>query len=185
MRSLIETERLSLGLPEPADAAAIVAYYRDNRAHLEPWSPTWPAGFFTEDFWREQARSARQDFRAGTAVRMIVALRAEPRVVIGNLSLTQVVRGPAHHCVIGYSLAEAAQGQGYMMEAVSGAVAYAFDDLRLHRVMAGYMPHNRRSAAVLRRAGFTVEGYARDYIRIDGQWEDHILTAIVNPSWST
>src|SRR5207247_3658471 len=72
MRSLIETERLSLGLPEPADAGAIVAYYRENRAHLEPWSPTWPAGFFTEEFWRDQARSARQDFRAGTAVRMII-----------------------------------------------------------------------------------------------------------------
>ena len=45
------------------------------------------------------------------------------------------------------------------------------------------MPHNVRSAAVLRRAGFTIEGYARDYIRIDGRWADHILTAIVNPDW--
>src|SRR5436309_2663055 len=96
MRSLIETERLSLGLPEPADARAIVAYYRENRAHLEPWSPTWPAGFFTEEFWRDQARSARQDFRAGTAVRMIIALLAEPRRIVGNVSLTQIFRGPAH-----------------------------------------------------------------------------------------
>src|SRR2546428_983708 len=184
MRSLIETERLFLGLPEPADAAAIVAYYEENRAHLEPWSPSWPAGFFTEDFWRDQARSARQDFRAGTAVRLMIALLAEPRLIIGNLSLTQIFRGPLHHCVMGYSLAEGAQGKGYMLEAVQGAVTYAFDELRLHRVAASYMPHNRRSAAVLRRAGFTVEGYARDYLRIDGQWEDHILTAIVNPSWS-
>jgi ribosomal-protein-alanine N-acetyltransferase len=184
MRCVIETERLVLGLPEPVDAGAIVAYYTENRAHLEPWSPSWPAGFFTEDFWRDQARSARQDFRAGTAVRMMIALRAEPRHIIGNLSLTQVYRGPAHHCVVGYSLAEKSQGHGYMLEAVRAAVAYAFDELGLHRVTAGYMPHNRRSAAVLRRAGFTVEGYARDYIRIDGQWEDHILTAIVNPRWS-
>jgi ribosomal-protein-alanine N-acetyltransferase len=50
--------------------------------------------------------------------------------------------------------------------------------------MAGYVPHNIRSAAVLRRAGFTVEGYARDYILINGRWEDHILTAITNPDWS-
>lgn len=85
--------------------------------------------------------------------------------------------------MIGYSLAADAQGHGYMVEAVRGAVAYAFRELRLHRVMANYMPHNRRSGAVLRRAGFTVEGYARDYLRIDGRWEDHVLTAIVNPGW--
>jgi ribosomal-protein-alanine N-acetyltransferase len=184
MRSLIETERLCLGLPEPADAAAIATYYEKNRAHLQPWMPSWPSGFFTEEFWREQARAARQDFRAGTAVRMIIALLAEPRQVIGNLSLTQVLRGPAYHCVMGYSLAEDAQGKGYMLEAVEGAVGYAFDELRLHRVSASYMPHNRRSAAVLRRAGFTVEGYTRDYLRIDGEWEDHIMTAIINPGWS-
>jgi ribosomal-protein-alanine N-acetyltransferase len=184
MRSLFETERLSLGLPEPADAVAIVAYYRENRAHLEPWSPSWPVGFFTEEFWRDQARSARQEFRAGTAVRTMIALRTELRRVIGNLSLTQITRGPAHHCVMGYSLAGGLQGKGYMLEAVRGAVGYAFGELGLHRIAAGYMPHNRRSATVLRRAGFTVEGYARDYLRIDGQWEDHILTGIVNPSWS-
>src|SRR5207244_12380359 len=138
----------------------------------------------TEEVWRRRARAARPAFRAVTAVRMIIALLAEPRRVIGNLPLTQIFRGPAHHCVMGYSLAEDAQGNGYMLEAVEGAVGYAFDELRLHRVSASYMPHNRRSAAVLRRAGFTVEGYARDYLRIDGQWEGHILTAIVNPGWS-
>jgi ribosomal-protein-alanine N-acetyltransferase len=114
----------------------------------------------------------------------MIALRTELRRVIGNLSLTQITRGPAHHCVMGYSLAEGLQGKGYMLEAVRGAVGYAFGELGLHRIAAGYMPHNRRSATVLRRAGFTVEGYARDYLRIDGQWEDHILTGIVNPSWS-
>ena len=85
---------------------------------------------------------------------------------------------------MGYSLAEEVQGHGYMLEAVRGAVGYAFQELRLHRVSASYMPHNRRSAAVLRHAGFTIEGYARDYIRIEGRWEDHIMTAIVNPDWS-
>jgi ribosomal-protein-alanine N-acetyltransferase len=70
-----------------------------------------------------------------------------------------------------------------MVEAVGAAVGYAFAVLRLHRVMANYMPHNVRSAAVLRRAGFTVEGYARDYLLINGRWEDHVLTGIVNPDW--
>ncbi|MBE9234176.1 30S ribosomal protein S5 alanine N-acetyltransferase, partial [Cuspidothrix issatschenkoi LEGE 03284] len=48
---------------------------------------------------------------------------------------------------------------------------------------ANYMPHNRRSAKVLKRLGFVVEGYATDYLMINGQWEDHILTSLTNPHW--
>ena len=70
-----------------------------------------------------------------------------------------------------------------MVEAVRAAVAYAFDDLRLHRVSASYLPRNRRSAHVLQRAGFQIEGYAKDYLRIDGRWEDHIIAAVTNPTW--
>jgi ribosomal-protein-alanine N-acetyltransferase len=49
--------------------------------------------------------------------------------------------------------------------------------------MANYMPHNRRSGNVLKRLGFVVEGYARDYLMINGKWEDHIFTSLINPHW--
>ena len=54
-----------------------------------------------------------------------------------------------------------------------------FDELGLNRVMAGYLPHNERSATLLLRLGFEKEGYARRYLKINGKWEDHILTALV------
>lgn len=72
-----------------------------------------------------------------------------------------------------------------MEEALRAAIRYAFADLRLHRVMANYMPANERSGRVLRRLGFTVEGYARDYLRIAGAWEDHVLTSFTNPDWGS
>ena len=80
-------------------------------------------------------------------------------------------------------MAADAQGKGYMLEAVRGAVRFAFQDLRLHRVMANYVPRNRRSARVLRQAGFEIEGYARAYLCLNGRWEDHVLTAITNSDW--
>lgn len=49
--------------------------------------------------------------------------------------------------------------------------------------MANYMPHNQRSGNLLRRLGFVVEGYARDYLLINGRWEDHIQTSLINPNW--
>jgi [ribosomal protein S5]-alanine N-acetyltransferase len=179
----IETERLILRLPEVDDAGEIAAYYRENRDHLQPWSPRWPPDVLREEFWREQVPQRRADHADGTAVALFLFEKRDPRRVVGNLSLTQIVRGAAQRCTIGYGLAARAQGQGFMVEAVRAAVAYAFDDLRLHRVTASYLPRNRRSAHVLQRAGFQIEGYAKDYLRIDGRWEDHIIAAVTNPAW--
>ena len=72
-----------------------------------------------------------------------------------------------------------------MAEALAGAIDFAFDSLHLHRIEANYMPHNRRSGNTLRRLGFVVEGYARDYLLINGKWEDHILTSLSNPHWES
>lgn len=167
-------------LPAGTDAAAVAAYYTANREHLQPWSPTFHPGLFTEDFWTVEAGRRLAEFEAGREIRGFLSTRRDPARVIGNLSLAQIVRGVFQACTLGYALAADAQGHGYMLEAVRGAVAYAFGPLGLHRVMADYMPRNRRSAAVLRQAGFVVEGYARAYLLINGRWEDHVLTAITN-----
>jgi ribosomal-protein-alanine N-acetyltransferase len=181
---LIETDRLWLGLPAREDAGEIARFYNENRDHLQPWSPTFVPMLFSAAFWRDEAARLRTEFQAGREMRCFVATRNASARVIGNVSLTQIVRGAFQAGTLGYGLAAEAQGRGYMVEAVRGAVRYAFAELGLHRVMANYVPRNHRSAAVLRRAGFTVEGYARDYLMINGLWEDHVLTAITNRDWA-
>ncbi len=130
-------------------------------------------------FYREN-----QEHQAGLGARMFVFKLEEPARVIGNVSLTQVARGALQQCVLGYALAEAEQGHGYMQEAVLAAVRYAFDELGLHRVAASHMSNNERSARLLKKAGFVSEGYSRAYLLIHGRWEDHVNTAIVNPDWT-
>jgi ribosomal-protein-alanine N-acetyltransferase len=66
-------------------------------------------------------------------------------------------------------------GKGYMTEAVRLVVAYAFDSLLLHRVHAAFLPHNMASRRVLEKNGFKEEGYAENYLQIDGKWADHVL----------
>ena len=184
MNVVLETERLRLGLPGREDAAEIVRFYAANRDHLQPWSPTFQPVLFSERFWREEADRRRAEFEAGRELCCFLATREEHGRVIGNVSLTQITRGAFQACTLGYALAADAQGRGYMVEAVRGAVGFAFAKLGLHRVMANYVPRNHRSAAVLSRAGFTVEGYARDYLMINGRWEDHVMTAVTNPRWN-
>jgi [ribosomal protein S5]-alanine N-acetyltransferase len=68
-----------------------------------------------------------------------------------------------------------------MTEGLRVACTYAFNAMGLHRIQANHLPENLRSASVLRRLGFSVEGYARDFLLINGQWRDHILTSLVAP----
>ena len=105
--------------------------------------------------------------------------------VVGLANFTQIVRGAFMACSLGYSIDEDRQGQGLMRETLEHAIAYVFDELGLHRVQASYLPTNERSGGLLRRLGFVVEGYARDYIYINGAWRDHVLTARTNPRGGT
>ncbi len=181
---MIETERLVLRLPDVADVPEIIRFYRENREHLQPFSPTYAPDFLDEATWLEQVGHRAPELNAGAGFRAFLFLRAEPDRIIGNLNLTQVHRCAFQSCVLGYNLAARAQGKGYMTEAVRAAVAFAFDTWKLHRVAANYMPGNKRSAAVLERCGFKVEGRAPAYLLINGRWEDHVLTAITTPNWT-
>ncbi len=108
-----------------------------------------------------------------------------PRAATAKLNaapaFANIIRGIFQACFLGYKLDERSQGHGYMTEALTAAIDYLFTTQRLHRIQANYMPHNQRSAAVLRRLGFTIEGTARNYLFIGGQWRDHVLTSLVNP----
>lgn len=179
----LETRRLILRLATLGDAPEIARYYRDNRLHLEPWLMRQSAETLTADYWRWRIEKNQEAFQREESVSLFLFLRERPERVIGNLNVFQIVRGAAHYATIGYSLAEEAQGQGCMTEALSAAIRYAFEQRNLHRLMANYIPHNQRSAALLKRLGFIVEGYARDYLYIDGRWQDHILTSLTNPNW--
>ena len=180
---MIETDRLVIRLAEVADVPEIIRFYRDNREHLQPYSPRYAADFLDEATWIEQVRNRAPELAAGAGFRAFVFARTARTRIIGNLNLTQVHRGAFQSCVLGYNLAAGEQGKGYMTEAVRAAVAFAFDVWKLHRVAANYMPRNTRSAAVLERCGFKLEGHAPAYLLINGEWEDHVLTAITNPAW--
>jgi [ribosomal protein S5]-alanine N-acetyltransferase len=180
---LIETPRLRLFLPPLGYASRCLAYFERNRDHLATWDPPRPDDFYTQAFWRERLLRDHDDLAADRALRLVLQWRAEPEGdVIGVCNFNQFVRGAFQATTLGYSLDQRAVGAGVMHEALEAAIAYMFTTLGFHRVMANYLPHNERSGRLLRRLGFVVEGYARDYLFIDGVWRDHILTALTNPN---
>ncbi len=175
------TDRLRLTVPDPASAAAVLDYFERNRSHLEPWAPPAPDDFYTLEFWVRRANIARDELAAGRSLRLLLRPRQDPARVIGSCNFTEVIRGGFQACLLGYGLDQHEVGKGLMEEALRRSIEFVFSDFELHRVMANYMPINERSGALLRRLGFVVEGYARDYLFINGAWRDHILTALTNP----
>jgi ribosomal-protein-alanine N-acetyltransferase len=179
----LETERLRLTIPGIDAAPLMLAFVEENREHFAPWSPPEPPGYYTEKFWREYLRAARSQFEQGVAVRFIFSLRDDAEgAIVGDCNFTNIVRGPFQACYLGYKISKRAEGQGLMREALASAINYMFETIRLHRIMANYVPTNERSGQLLRRLGFTVEGYACDYLLVGGQWRDHVLTSLTNKS---
>lgn len=181
---LLSTERLHLALLPPDAAWRVLAYHESNRAHFDPVSPTRPANFFSVTYWRTRLAQDKEDFRHDLSLRLFLLPRTEPvgaGPILGNISLTHIRRGPIQAADLGYALDHRYEHQGLMTEALRAVCDYAFGTLGLHRLQANHLPENLKSAAVLERLGFVVEGYARDFLLIDGRWRDHVLTALVAP----
>jgi [ribosomal protein S5]-alanine N-acetyltransferase len=179
----LETARTKLVLPDLAYAPRILRYYEENKQHFAPWDPVRPDQYYTEEFWLSEITKIQDEFLNGRSIRLVLLDRSDPaETILGQCSLTNIVRGPFEACHLGYGLHHQAVGKGLMFEALNTLISCAFNDLRLHRIMANYMPTNERSARLLRRLGFVVEGYARDYLFLAGKWQDHILTSLINPS---
>ena len=178
----LHTARLSITMPDPDAADSVLAYLQLNAARFAAGAP--PGAPPTVERVRAALAAARAEHAQQRGVRMYMFRREDLLVPIGDIALSEIIRGPFQACFLGYRLGSDHEGRGFATEAVCAVVAYAFEVLKLHRVMANYEPTNARSGRVLRRAGFVVEGYARDYLLLGGAWRDHVLTSISNPNWS-
>ncbi|NOI75288.1 30S ribosomal protein S5 alanine N-acetyltransferase [Vibrio coralliilyticus] len=167
---------------EPTDGQLISDYFIANRAHLKQWEPRREDAFFSESGWTQRLIKLNELHRMGLGYYLII-IDSESGEMLGTVSFSNISRFPFHACNLGYSLGENAQGRGVMTRALKIAVNYMFSIQNIHRIMAGYMPRNQRSEAVLNRLGFKQEGFAEDYLLIDGRWEDHNLTSLINPNW--
>ncbi|WP_246165113.1 GNAT family N-acetyltransferase [Pigmentiphaga aceris] len=156
------------------------AYLIDNHAYLQPWEPLRDDAFFDPDVVSERLQSMAQKNANGDALLLLMFTRESNRL-IGTCNFANIVRGAFQACHLGFSVAEDLQGRGLMAEGLRLALAYVFDQMGLHRVMANHRPENHRSARLLARLGFQREGEARSYLKINGVWADHVLTSLINP----
>jgi ribosomal-protein-alanine N-acetyltransferase len=174
----IDAGPVTLRLPVMDDHAQWAAVRGASRDFLRPWEPTWPSDDLTRAAFRYRVKRYYRDMREDAGYAFFVFTASDQRLA-GGLTLSHVRRGVAQTASLGYWISADLARQGLMTAAVEAIVPFAFRVLRLHRLEAACLPTNAASLALLRRSGFTEEGYARDYLKINGRWQDHVLFAII------
>lgn len=173
---------MEIKLNSVEDAPFLSRYYIENAGHLEQWEPSREPGYHDISSWKSRLEMRESEQKRKQAA-YFLAYTDDSEEIVAVCNLTAIVRGPFQACYMGYSIAKRFERQGKMKKLCQYALDYAFKTLKLHRVMANYIPRNVRSEYLLKSLGFEKEGLARKYLCINGKWEDHILNAIINPEY--
>ena len=179
----IESGRIFLRPLRQSDWRDWAALREASREFLVPWEPTWSHDALGRGAFRRRMRAYDREWQQGTGYSLML-FRRDDEALLGGMTLTNLRRGVAQCASLGYWIGAPHARQGYMTEGIAGMLAFCFDDLGLHRIEAACLPSNAASKALLTRAGFREEGHARQYLRINGTWQDHLLFAILRDEWA-
>ena len=164
--------------PRAADHAAWSVLRDGSRDYLQPWEPAWPDDDLTKAAFRRRLSIYAREMELGNAWPFFVFID-EGRTLVGAVTLSNVRRGVAETGTLGYWIGRPFAGRGHTTAAVRGVVGFAFDRVKLHRLEAACLPTNLASRRVLEKSGFRNEGRARAYLKINGEWADHLLFGLV------
>ncbi|MFE9134480.1 GNAT family N-acetyltransferase [Streptomyces sp. NPDC007355] len=157
---------------EPADGAALAGLLSRDRQAYARRLPERPAEFYTPDGQAAVIASLLASHDQGHAWPGVVV---SDDTVIGQVSISSILRGPFQKGFLGYWASSLHQGRGHTSRAVGLALRIAEDELKLHRLEAHTQLENLASQAILRRHGFRSWGIAHDHFYADGAWRDELF----------
>jgi ribosomal-protein-alanine N-acetyltransferase len=175
----IAGEGVMLRTPQVTDYSDWAALREASREFLAPWEPTWPADDLSRSAFRRRIRRYTEDLRTDQGYAFLI-IRSADDALVGGLTLANIRRGVAQAGSLGYWMGQPHARHGYMTAAVRAVIPFAFTTLRLHRLEAACIPTNTGSIRLLENTRFVREGYARDYLCINGIWQDHLLYGRLN-----
>ena len=175
-RVRVETERMTLRLPQHCDFRAWTTLRDQSAPFLTPWEPVWTADHLSRKAFTSRIYWANRATSQGTALPLLL-IRRDDAALLGAITLDNIRRGPSQAGTLGYWMGQAHARQGYMREAILSLVHHAFTVMDLSRIEAACLPENAASRGVLEKCGFKYEGVAQSYLQIAGRWRNHVLYA--------
>jgi ribosomal-protein-alanine N-acetyltransferase len=174
----LEGKRIYLHPPRFRDWKGWADLRARSKEFLVPWEPTWSPDALSRATYRRRLRHMALEWRDDTSYSFLI-YRRDDHGILGGVTLSQLRRGVAQAASLGYWIGAPYAHMGYMSESLLALLPFAFERLGLHRVEAACLPHNQASRGLLRKIGFHEEGFARQYLRINGTWQDHVLYALL------
>jgi len=167
-------KRVYLRNPHKEDCKEFTVLNRASKRFYNGWAspPATPKQF--EQYLVRCAQST---------VEGLLVCDTDDNMIMGAINLSQIFHGNFKNAYMGYYIAEKYSGQGYMTEGMRLAIDHAFGEIGLHRLEANIQPGNEKSISLVKRLGFTLEGYSRRYLKIAGRWRDHERWAINAEDW--
>ncbi len=166
----IQGNKISIRVLNSDDASDLLEYYTRNKDFLSKFEPHRDEEFYTVEVQKQSLIENYKEFIKGEGAHFGI-YKAEK--MIGRIRIYNIVHGVFKSAFIGYSMDE--QYQGYMKEAVSLVVTYAYEELGLHRIEATTLVDNEKSQRVLKACGFNELGICKEYLHINGKWRDHVI----------
>ncbi len=164
--------------PKRSDAGPWSRSRIANAAWLAPWEPTssqgWAQRNSPAEFRRTLSRM-RSAARIGSMLPFMVVYGDE---LVGQMSVSNVIRGALRSCSIGYWIDCRVAGRGIAPTALALVIDHCLTAVRLHRVEINIRPENQASLRVVEKLGLRREGYHERFLDIDGAWRDHLTFAI-------
>lgn len=170
-------ENIELKILTVDDAKDMQEYYKRNKEHLSQYEPKRDSSFYSLEAQRQILIENYKQFLNGTGVNFGIY---KDKKLIGKIQISGIIIGVFQSGIVGYSIDEKSQGNGYMKEALQLVIDYAFQEMYLHRIEASTLVDNKRSQAVLKACEFQTLGMNKKYLFINGKWKDHITFYKIN-----
>lgn len=169
---------VTLRPPKRSDAGPWSRSRNSNAAWLAPWEPTsnqsWRERNSPAEFRRTLSRM-RSAARVGSMLPFMVCYGDE---LVGQMSVSNVIRGALRSCSVGYWIDYRVAGRGIAPTGLALVIDHCLTEVRLHRVEVNIRPENQASLRVVEKLGLRREGYHERFLDIDGAWRDHVTYAI-------
>ena len=171
-------ERVFLRPPKRRDALKWQKLRMSSKSFLVPWEPSWDASSCTRRAYLRYFKNSNYLANMDRAYSFLI-FKTDDKTLLGGINIGNVRRGVSQSASLGYWIGEKHSRNGYMKEALKLLIPSLFVDLRLNRIEAATLEENIASKNLLKKIGFKKEGVLRKYLKINGNWRDHVLYGLL------
>jgi len=177
---ILETKRLILRTLEKSEADLLLNFYLKNLGFFKRWIPLYEPSFYNLESQINKIKNEKDLFDKKIQMSLYIFKKDFENQILGNVSVFNIDRVVSQSGFLGYMIDKDEIGNGFASEAAEKIIDYLFNEINLHRIEASVIPENIASVKILEKLNFKKERCSKNYLQVNGKWEDHLRFAKIN-----